>query len=237
MTTMSRLSLQPMLVTWIATRMKMGVMFMMLVNPGSKVPGGLMCALHWFHEFCYFGMPGLYHIDGLMRERRNFIANALQLRLSCTHPSICSTSLEMCTGFRLRCVLVRFDTGRVHLYYILHSYFTGSAWASLNQTFASEAGWTTWVILPHESTKKYIYIIYIYILYYIYIYIPPQTKQNRTMCTLYGTRSTILSSPPVIFVYETVRTVIDIVHHGDVDDWRNHLSLDLAHKQAIDVLG
>ena len=28
------------------------------------------------------------YIDGLMQERRNSIANALELRLSCTNPSI-----------------------------------------------------------------------------------------------------------------------------------------------------
>ena len=28
------------------------------------------------------------HIDGLVQERRNSIANALELRLSCTNPSI-----------------------------------------------------------------------------------------------------------------------------------------------------
>ena len=31
-----------------------------------------------------------HHIDGLIQERRNSIANALELRLSCTNPSICS---------------------------------------------------------------------------------------------------------------------------------------------------
>ena len=31
------------------------------------------------------------HIDGLMQERRNSIANALELRLSCTKPSIWSS--------------------------------------------------------------------------------------------------------------------------------------------------
>ena len=31
-----------------------------------------------------------YHIDGLMQEKRNSIANALELRLSCTNPSICN---------------------------------------------------------------------------------------------------------------------------------------------------
>ena len=29
------------------------------------------------------------HFDGLVQERRNSIANALELRLSCTNPSIC----------------------------------------------------------------------------------------------------------------------------------------------------
>ena len=29
-----------------------------------------------------------FHVDGLMQERHNSIANALELRLSCTNPSI-----------------------------------------------------------------------------------------------------------------------------------------------------
>ena len=39
----------------------------------------------------YTPKPSLstYHIGGLMHERRNSIANALELRLSCTKPSIC----------------------------------------------------------------------------------------------------------------------------------------------------
>ena len=36
------------------------------------------------------------HIDGLMQERRNSIANALELRLSCTNPSRCA-KLAWCT--------------------------------------------------------------------------------------------------------------------------------------------
>ena len=34
-------------------------------------------------------MYGSYFVDGLMQERRNSIANALELRLSCTNPSMC----------------------------------------------------------------------------------------------------------------------------------------------------
>ena len=36
---------------------------------------------------CY-GMAESLHIDGLVQERRNSIANALELLLSCTNPSI-----------------------------------------------------------------------------------------------------------------------------------------------------
>ena len=35
----------------------------------------------------------VHHFDGLVQERRNSIANALELRLSCTNPSICVVSL------------------------------------------------------------------------------------------------------------------------------------------------
>ena len=34
-------------------------------------------------------MNVIFHIDGLVQERRNSIANALELRLSCTNPSTC----------------------------------------------------------------------------------------------------------------------------------------------------
>ena len=35
-------------------------------------------------------VPYLPHVDELVRERRNSIANAVDLRLSCTNPSICA---------------------------------------------------------------------------------------------------------------------------------------------------
>ena len=38
------------------------------------------------------------HIDGLMQERRNSIAKALELRLSCTQPSISSTHITYPIG-------------------------------------------------------------------------------------------------------------------------------------------
>ena len=42
----------------------------------------------WFHKEFHM----VCHIDGLVQERRNSIANALELRLSCTNPSIWSNS-------------------------------------------------------------------------------------------------------------------------------------------------
>ena len=36
-----------------------------------------------------FGTNHAWYIDGLVHERRNSIANAMELRLSCTNPSIC----------------------------------------------------------------------------------------------------------------------------------------------------
>ena len=37
-------------------------------------------------------LADLFYIDGSMQERRNSIANTLELRLSCTNPSICVTN-------------------------------------------------------------------------------------------------------------------------------------------------
>ena len=52
----------------------------------------------WKYFTCYFTMGYIFHnderkfneyIDGLVQERRNSIANALELRLSCTNPRYC----------------------------------------------------------------------------------------------------------------------------------------------------
>ena len=40
-------------------------------------------------------MHGPVHIDGLMQERRNTIAKALGLHLSCINPSIYSTETQV----------------------------------------------------------------------------------------------------------------------------------------------
>ena len=44
-------------------------------------------------------MKYVTHIDGLMQERHNSIANALKLRLSCTNPTICRI-INILWGFR-----------------------------------------------------------------------------------------------------------------------------------------
>ena len=48
---------------------------------------------HGFDFFCEDGIDEhmqQLHIDGLVQERRNSIANALELHLSCTNPSTCA---------------------------------------------------------------------------------------------------------------------------------------------------
>ena len=47
-------------------------------------------AFSLFNILEYILTPDVEHIDGLVQERRNFIANALELRLSCINPLICS---------------------------------------------------------------------------------------------------------------------------------------------------
>ena len=45
-----------------------------------------------FQQKCFLNFknnPPYPHIDGLVQERRNSIANALELRLSCNKPSVC----------------------------------------------------------------------------------------------------------------------------------------------------
>ena len=37
----------------------------------------------------------IFHIDGLVQERRNSIANALELRLSCPNPSIWNLAYDI----------------------------------------------------------------------------------------------------------------------------------------------
>ena len=44
--------------------------------------------------------PMLFRLHGLMQERRNSIANALELRLSCTNPSIESLSVKYDTVYK-----------------------------------------------------------------------------------------------------------------------------------------
>ena len=55
-------------------------------NNSSQFPT-LTCSL-----FVYLQGHCKHYIDGLGQERRNSIANALDLRLSCTNPSICIKS-------------------------------------------------------------------------------------------------------------------------------------------------
>ena len=49
------------------------------------------------YEIIYIYSKQYSNIDGLMQERRNSIAEALELRLSCINPSICSIQLAWCS--------------------------------------------------------------------------------------------------------------------------------------------
>ena len=49
--------------------------------------------LHGMWNTVIYWPIGLDYIDGLVQERRNSIVNALELRLSCTNPSIYSASI------------------------------------------------------------------------------------------------------------------------------------------------
>ena len=51
--------------------------------------GFIFCPFKVISRFCLSLVNSIqYHIDGLAQERHNSIANALELRLSCTYPSI-----------------------------------------------------------------------------------------------------------------------------------------------------
>ena len=43
---------------------------------------------------CDFEVTLLFYIDGLVQEKRNSIANALELRLSCTNPTIYASAIS-----------------------------------------------------------------------------------------------------------------------------------------------
>ena len=44
--------------------------------------------LHFYFYPVWYEQSNQHYVDGLVQERRNSIANALELRLSCTNPSM-----------------------------------------------------------------------------------------------------------------------------------------------------
>ena len=68
---------------------KQAVPLKIVNSPDDKfvvIGGPIGC--HNDNLWCYQWRQSSHHIDGLVQERRNSIANALELRLSCTNPSI-----------------------------------------------------------------------------------------------------------------------------------------------------
>ena len=60
----------------------------LICEPQNDVDG-----LFLFRNQCQCDVKGNSHVDGLVQESRNFIANTLELHLSCTSPSICAWTL------------------------------------------------------------------------------------------------------------------------------------------------
>ena len=79
-------------------------------------------------------VKAVYDIDGLVQERRNSSALAMELRLSCTNPSIlsyiwlCQESMIVslhCCGYKCICKVDRicYDTKSIHMSIILNLVF------------------------------------------------------------------------------------------------------------------
>ena len=68
-------------------------------------------------NMCYVSCVGFF--DGLVQERRNSSALAMELRFSCTNPAKCTTLLqEFCTWFVLCCVMLCYVPGPFYTYHL-----------------------------------------------------------------------------------------------------------------------
>ena len=106
-----------------------------------------MCA--WVPVF----ITASYHIDGLVQERRNSIANALEFRLSCTNPLLwypgaspvslsdgisakpLSLLILACHQFDMQChIIVKFQLKLIsfHAKKFIDPIMTGNCWRELN---------------------------------------------------------------------------------------------------------
>ena len=93
-------------------------------NPHTIRNGSAMRKPFPLHDVIMRSVIHTYkYIDGLVQEKRNFIATALELRLSCTNPSTYSftrllnyargISLDLCVG-----IVVMDSISRINLYLI-----------------------------------------------------------------------------------------------------------------------
>ena len=64
------------------------------------------------------------HIDGFVQERRNSIVTALELRLSCTNPSICAdqngSTFEVVVSIRVDFKSLRYPKGSKYMNLHVH---------------------------------------------------------------------------------------------------------------------
>ena len=63
-------------------------MMTMTSKEPAAAPPMITSVMTTLHGYCKIYTVADFHIDGLVQERRNSIANALELRLSCTNPSM-----------------------------------------------------------------------------------------------------------------------------------------------------
>ena len=108
------------------------------IDPNAQVTWSvIMHIFNMFKEVWYW-----YQINGLVQERRNTIANALELRFSCTVPSSRGPLYKQC----LQAVGTCFSNWQVHL-------LTGITLAS---NFCSRCIYKEWVVLGEviNSTQQ-----------------------------------------------------------------------------------
>ena len=83
---------------------------------GSKIISIVIVIIFILSPFCYqtYLFPETHHIDGLKQKIRNFVANALELRLFCAKPS--GLVQKNVTLLPMHCMELRFSCAKPSMY-------------------------------------------------------------------------------------------------------------------------
>ena len=115
----------------------------------------------------------VYHINGLVRKRRISIANALELRLSCTRPSISTSACWWLTFFYLLntstnplnfCPFMRFAVNLITPDIRIHNFLQKCIFCVVFKILHFDF-WINSCSWLNVLQPIYIYIYYIYIIY------------------------------------------------------------------------